>query len=300
MRKTVILGNERMLVEEELKPLLEGIEPEDIIRFSGYSEEIPGELESMSFWGPRVILISSKDGRDIPGNLVKTEHQNDLIIVVEEIDKRSSLYKALDHVEIKNCNSLPPEKLVGWLLKMFHTAGLNITQSTMDILLERLDYGISSDLFAVKLTAEQVITYCETKYSCEITQDIITEVCENNSPGNHFDIIKHLETGNFVSLMEEVEKVEKGDELMVLGLLLSKFRVKFKLSLFPNEQEGMNVLSVKPWSVLKISAGQTTLKEAINIVFSATQDIKSGCGRDALKMCVQKLSLLLSKEVEHV
>lgn len=300
-KKIVILGSERLLVDEELKRFLGEIEvaPEDIIRFSGYSEEISMELECPSFWGRKVILIASQDGKDIPGDLLNTEHQNDLIVTVNEIDKRSALYKALNGVTVRYCDSLSDKNLIDELINCFHDAGLNITQSTMEILLEYLDYGGASDLSAAKLVAEQIISCCEVTGSCEVTQETIARVCEDSSSGNRFKIIKYLEDGDYFSVLGELKKVKKEDELLVLGLLMSKFRVKFKLSLFPDEQEGIKKLGVKPWSILKVSVGQDALRDGMNNIFTAIQDIKSGCGELALRVCLQKLSLLLSKDREE-
>ena len=149
--------------------------------------------ETLPFFADRRVIVAentgwlSKGGEELADYLAGLPETTFLILVEEQVDKRTRLYKEIKkRGRVSEFGIQDEETLKKWILGMLKKDGKQITVTAMNYFLERM--GTRMDL--IKNEVEKLLCYTEGRQ--EVTIGDINAVCTGQIQNHIFDMIEAI------------------------------------------------------------------------------------------------------------
>lgn len=277
----ILYGDEPYKIDRILSEVKKGRDA--VIETETFDEEVAIEISTPSFFGKKLIIIKAASLKDVNSSFCELAENStdevDVYLVIKNMDKRLALFKKLEQVNkkqggnlIQECQKLTEPELGKYIHSQFQEKGKKLPVELLPVLLKRLNYE-SCNLYEVNLVIDKITAITEGE--C-ITQAEVEEASEDNSEGNVFKIFTLLCEGKVQELMREVDLIPANEGIKVLGLLLSKFRLVYKASLFPNKAEAAKGLNIAVWKIPELRKEAAVISECMDIIVEGMSDIKFG------------------------
>lgn len=200
----LLYGEERYLVRQYrdrlLKALLGDGNEMNLNRYEGKGVAVPDIIamaETLPFFSDRRVIILENTGllksggNELSEYLKKPSESSSFILVEQEVDKRSSLYKT-----IKNAGYAAEfvrqkeETLKKWVCGILKKEKKQISSETLQLFLN----GTGDDMENIRKELEKLLCYCMDKDV--ITSGDVKEICVPQIQDNIFKMIGAIADGN--------------------------------------------------------------------------------------------------------
>lgn len=152
--------------------------------------EIIDLAETMPFFAEKRLIVLENSGlfksggEEIAAYLASLAETSYIVFVETEVDKRSRLYKAVQSKGYAAEFTLQDEAtLKRWILGMMKKEGKNISQASLNYLLEKT----GTDMENIRKETEKLFCYCLYKDSVEMED--IEEICIKRISSHIFDMV---------------------------------------------------------------------------------------------------------------
>jgi len=308
-------GNEGYLIKQRERALVERLVPAgaeqmnlSIFEDKSFSiEDLLYAAEALPFFNDnRLVIVRNAgffktrkaDGETIASYLPNVPPSTTLLIIENEVDKRSKLYKEINkNGTVTEFVPLQEKELIKWVVSLFKEKGSIIAPGVAAQLLRTTSFSME----AVCSEAEKLIHYTNGK---TITSEDINAVCTKSVESRIFELTgaiggKRADEAlqmyhNMVSLKES--------PIMILTMITRQFRQILQCGALAHQKrsndEIANILSLRPFVVREYLANSrnftaATLIKALRDCLEADLNIKTGKMSDQLsvEMLIVKYSL---------
>lgn len=223
-------------------------------------DELISALDTMPFFADRrLVLMKGTEfcKKAAPERLCeyleRLPESSHLMLIEDEVDKRSRLYKQIERLGfVCELSEQDDRMLSGWAARYLSRAGKKIRPSTMSLMLEKT--GRSMDRITSEL--EKLIAYTGDREAIE-DEDIL-ELCSRNAEDRVFDMITELSLGNksramayysdLLMLQEAPMKILALMRRNFNQLLLTKEAVRSGMM----KNDAAKYVGVSPWAVQRL------------------------------------------------
>ncbi len=274
MHNSVLYGNEPYLIDEQISVLTNGLER----CIYSLSDGIPEEaLDTPSFFGKSAVILYV-NGNEInnlnESGILEKEHENDLIVILLNPDKRTKGYKAISKL-ITPCNKSEQyaiKKIIEW-------GSGQIDNETAKEIIRKSQYLSLDDitLYSIKILVSKALLLCEQKISIQDLDQIVEEPDESI-----YMIVKNLIKCDSRKVLDLTSSlIEKGEnELALLALIQRPFRLYY---LSKVSDPGP---TIKPFMFSDASSlGIEKTIHILDLIQDATDLLKSGI-KQAFTICL--------------
>lgn len=293
----IIYGDEPYILDKVLEKEKEG---KDVVVYDNMSSDILLDMSTPSFFREKIIILKIATLSDIDVDfLIKTNRNSGrLIILPERVDKRLSIYKKAAELNLLlECSKLSRKDLESFIASYIKKIGkIPFTSELMEIFLTRTNYeGEYSNLYSIELSLDKIFSYSGNR-GCTVAD--IEAAIEDISDGNTFNIIQYIQKGDILKLEREISLIPKGNGLMVLGLILSKFRLAYKASFFKNVSETSKAIGCASYAIPSFQCGNEVLMHCLDIIMKGIKELKQWESDETtvVRYCFLQLLYVLKKE----
>lgn len=278
----ILLGKEQYKKDCLTKKAKEKISmPEyDIMHFSSCTDALVMFLNTMSFGGVRLAILSVKmlDELDNPifMSILESDNANMLLVNVLEYDKRKTIYKKL--VASNKCVFCEQAKdeceLNQILMKEVRQKGCVITPSAMQTFIKRTNYFEDE---AVTLYTVVNLLYDLCDYTTEIDDAAVEKIVPITIMENIFSLSNLLLQGDMLAIKQQIDCITRnGSSIGPMSALLREFRLAWKEKLFSAEAIG-----VPKNRIVFHELNESIIFQSMVIITEAIADIKRGAKKDS-------------------
>lgn len=200
----LLYGEERYLVRQYrdrlIKALLGDGNEMNLNRYEGKGVVVPeiiGMAETMPFFSDRRVIVMEntelfKSGGDkLSEYLKKPAESSSFVLVEQEVDKRSSLYKTVKKMGYAaQFDRQNEETLKKWVCGILKKEKKQISSQTLQLFLD----GTGDDMENIRGELEKLLCYCMDKDV--ITSEDVKEICVPQIQDNIFKMIGAIADGN--------------------------------------------------------------------------------------------------------
>lgn len=200
----LLYGEERYLVRQYrdrlIKALLGDGNEMNLNRYEGKGVVVPeviGMAETMPFFSDRRVIVMEntelcKSGGDkLSEYLKKPAESSSFVLVEQEVDKRSSLYKTVKKMGYAaQFDRQNEETLKKWVCGILKKEKKQISSQTLQLFLD----GTGDDMENIRGELEKLLCYCIDKDV--ITSEDVKEICVPQIQDNIFKMIGAIADGN--------------------------------------------------------------------------------------------------------
>lgn len=200
----LLYGEERYLVRQYrdrlIKALLGDGNEMNLNRYEGKGVVVPeiiGMAETMPFFSDRRVIVMEntdlfKSGGDkLSEYLKKPAESSSFVLVEQEVDKRSSLYKTVKKMGYAaQFDRQNEETLKKWVCGILKKEKKQISSQTLQLFLD----GTGDDMENIRGELEKLLCYCMDKNV--ITSEDVKEICVPQIQDNIFKMIGAIADGN--------------------------------------------------------------------------------------------------------
>lgn len=200
----LLYGEERYLVRQYrdrlIKALLGDGNEMNLNRYEGKGVVVPeiiGMAETMPFFSDRRVIVMEntelfKSGGDkLSEYLKKPAESSSFVLMEQEVDKRSSLYKTVKKMGYAaQFDRQNEETLKKWVCGILKKEKKQISSQTLQLFLD----GTGDDMENIRGELEKLLCYCIDKDV--ITSEDVKEICVPQIQDNIFKMIGAIADGN--------------------------------------------------------------------------------------------------------
>lgn len=281
------------------------VSPEDTMNFSSFSgkevntNEIIDLAGTMPFFASRRVITIENSGWLKAGNnnerlidLFKSIPDTTYIILVEEeIDKRSKLYKAISsHGYVAVCDTPDEATLKKWIMGLFKKENKLITPDALNVLLDRT----GTDMENIRREVEKLVCY---KYYDEgITAADVENLCTVRIQNKIFDMVEAVADKRQKAALELYYDLLalKEAPMKILALIARQFNLLLQVREMKLKGYDENTIAQKtglnPYFLKKKYLPQAArfkveqLKNALKSCVEAEEAVKTGLMSDILSV----------------
>lgn len=293
------------------------VSAEDTMNFAAFSgkeinaNEIIDLAGTMPFFAPKRVIIVENSGWLKAGN--SNERLIDLfkslpdttymILVEEEIDKRSKLYKAIStHGYVAVCDTPDETTLKKWIMGIFKKENKLITSDALNILLDRT----GTDMENIRREVEKLI--CYKFYEEGITAKDVEDLCTVRIQNKIFDMVDAVADKKQKAALELYYDLLalKEAPMKILALIARQFNLllqvrEMKLKGYDEgsiaQKTGLNPYFLKKKYLPQASRFKIEqLKSALQSCVEAEEAVKTGLMSDILSVELIIVSLSMGGE----
>ena len=195
-RVYLIYGDEPYLVRHYMNRLKKAIIPEEESMNYAYFDSMPEDVrritdfaDTMPFFGDRRLVIldkanAFKKDNGLADYIPNIPETSTIVIVEDEVDKRSRLYKAVSKVgTVMELKRLGLDDLKLFVGQRFKKAGKGITERDFNYFIE----NVGDDLYTIANEADKCIAYAGDGKG--IDRKVIDAVCSLQVENKIFDLV---------------------------------------------------------------------------------------------------------------
>lgn len=213
------------LLEEELNKITNG--KDNIISINYDESNIDNVLDECAYFSllndEKIVIVKNfklnAASKPLEKYLENPNLNTKLILVVEGIDKRSSIYKKIkDKGTIIEITELKPNELTTKINNYCKNKGISIDYSSVNKLIE---YNLNNyDLILNEIDKLSIVTN-------KITEDIVNEYSSKLNGEDTFGLCDAITSKNYKEIEELLEKfiIEKIEVIPLVALLAGQYRI---------------------------------------------------------------------------
>lgn len=239
--------------------------------------------QTLPFFAPRRVIVVKDSGffkgsHEEMAEYLKNPSEDTVIIFSEqEVDKRSKTYKALTAKGYAACmDSLDEASLIKWTGTYFAKSGINITQSTVKHLIDR----IGTDMDMIRNESDKLISFVGDKGVIEPSD--IDNIVVNTVTSQIFDMTDYIAAGNSAKALGIYADLlaQKESPLMILFMITKMFRQLYEVKTFSGidmpAKLSLHPFVAKKYANLAKNFTKEKLRDATEYGAALEYDIKSG------------------------
>lgn len=285
----LITGNEPYRIHQYIKNVEESIAFKEInfLKFDEFNAIVPDmciQVPVMS--SKRVVVIETEKlptGNDDLGEYIKNPVETtDLYIIVQTLDKRTSLYKELKKHKVYEFNKLQHNELINFIENYISSSGGSIEKDSISHFIDRVGYLENEEvtLYDVINSLDKVIVYDKS-----ITKESIDRLIPKTLSDNVFKITQLIMQNNKKATFEYLNSLltNEQNEIGLMSLILRNFRLLYKMSLYTEKGVSLNdiakELGVSPFSLnwtKGINLSQSEVDKCIDLCNEKILRVKEG------------------------
>jgi DNA polymerase-3 subunit delta len=203
------------------------------------------------------ITVPDKDVEGLIDYLKKPNERTCLVFVARKIDQKRKLTKALiKHAAVMTADRLTRDSLEKWIAKRLRMGGKSIDRSTMNALVEGLEYlGKDSkmNLDDVDNEVEKVMAY--TGVRSQILPQDVALVLSRGMEQSIFRMLDHLGSGNLKESLEILDYLfESGEPAgRILYMMVRQLRIVYRAKLMKSKgssaEQIATTIGLKPFMI---------------------------------------------------
>lgn len=258
--------------------------------------EVIDLAETMPFFAERRLIVLEnsglfKSGGEQLAEYLSAQAEGAFFLFVEtEVDKRSKLYKAVQSRGTAVEFGVQDENtLKRWILGMMKKEGKNISQSSLEYLLEKT----GTDMENIRKETEKLFCYCLDKDA--ITVEDIEEICTKRISSHIFDMVGAIADKKQKKALELYYELLalKEPPMRILFLVARQFNMLMQVKAlqkkgFSNkaigEKVGLPGFIAGKYVTQSLRFSQEDLREAVEACVGAEEDIKTGKMNDTMSL----------------
>ena len=302
-RVYLLYGDEDYLKLQYKNKLLRALVTEgdtmNFSRFEGKEAQVPALIdlaETMPFFAEhRVILVEDSGffknaAPQLAEYLPDMPETTCMIFIEKEVDKRSKTYKSLKDIGRMVEFKTPDEKmLTRWVLTVLQKNGKKLTQSTMQLFLEKAGNSMGN----IDRELEKLICYVGDR---EIIQmDDVEEICTGQTENRIFDMIHMMAEKRQKEALELYYDLLalKEPPMRILFLLVRQFNILLQVKTMVAagmeqnqiaDRAGLRSFTIRRYRSEAGHFSVQKLKEALRDCARAEEDVKTGRLDDRLSV----------------
>ena len=259
---------------------------------SEFTEAEQNFLCQHALFGDKKVLIYRANSLKESGEFVKYVSEKgkttDTYIFVQEVDRRSKVYKMFKKEEVQVFKKLSRDVLEKTVMQFVKKAGCEITTEAYQLYLQLINYDSEeTNLYDVLHSLKRL---CAVK---EITKETVEYTVLDREQENIFLLIQLIMQGKYSDVFRQAELIlqnQPNNVIGVLSLLLRSYRLAYKMEVCHCSLSalGVNGRTFVP----RMSADRCS--EAMDVLDDMVNLIKRGTYRPdiALKVALAKLCCL--------
>ncbi len=294
MPKWLVYGEEPYLIDKFRKKIIDEVKtPEfNLMETSEFTEAEQNFLCQHALFGDKKVLIYRANSLKESGEFVKYVSEKgkttDTYIFVQEVDRRSKVYKMFKKEEVQVFKKLSRDVLEKTVMQFVKKAGCEITTEAYQLYLQLINYDSEeTNLYDVLHSLKRL---CAVK---EITKETVEYTVLDREQENIFLLIQLIMQGKYSDVFRQAELIlqnQPNNVIGVLSLLLRSYRLAYKMEVCHCSLSalGVNGRTFVP----RMSADRCS--EAMDVLDDMVNLIKRGTYRPdiALKVALAKLCCL--------
>ena len=228
----LLYGNEPYIIAQKKRELANGGEYSITDSFDVGTVRI---LCQNSFFGPVRVLWRADTEKDLNSlffDYVDSPSEDSLLVVyVRTVDERKKEFlklKSCKNIEFIPCNKYEDRMLKRHLFAQFYSAGMTISDETLDLLAKRLGYkdDPTVSFYTCMEVAEELIADASGK---EINSDLVSERVPMRDEISQFKLAPYIERKDLKTLLSQANSITNSNgAIPFLMLIYRELRVAYK------------------------------------------------------------------------
>lgn len=291
MRKYLVYGDEPYLVDQFRRELTGKVEvPEfNLLETCEFTETEKNFISQYPLMAERKVLVfrtkALKEAADLIEYISSGKSMTEVYVFCEEIDKRTSAYKAFKKNEIKVFNKLAKDVLEKTIMQYIRKSGCAIRTDAYHCFLQLVNYySEETNLYDVLHSLERI---CASK---EVTKEIVESIVLDRAQEDIYILIQLICQKKYMEMFRQADLIlqnQQNNVIGVLSLLLRSYRLAYKMQACSCKLKdlGVNYRTYIP----RLPAEDC--HQAMNVIDDVIMKIKQGFYRPdiALKVTLSRL-----------
>lgn len=299
----LLYGKEPYCIKNEIKKLTKANEPLGVVYFDELNDDVFAECSMYNMFTPSKSVVVELEKLPSQDGFLKYAKKpvstTDLIITVENLDKRSGIVKKIQSMPegvVKEFSKVDEQTFCKLVNKLASSLGSTFDKGMDQYLYQYSGYAIDDNvnLYGINIAVKQ-LCFAATG---TITKDIIESLVEKSETVKSFELTKILMEGNSKKLFEVAQHLldEKENPIAMLSLILRTFRLYYKCSILEGKTESKaKLIGVPAYQLAGAYKYETKVVSSVmDELQGGVNAIKSGGDQKVIfKMTLAKCCLIL-------